>query len=375
MDFYADGLKTYYVAVDGKDGAEGHVSIRRRPPPPNDFLGAADPIASDSDEAGYNYLAGKEGGEPSHAGNAGGHSVWYAWQAPSSGPVQLDTCGSDFDTLLAVYTGAEVGSLNPVAANDDGAACGPQSELSFAAAAGTTYRIAVDGKDGAVGTFQLRLAPVHPPGSPPANDDFSSPEPLSGREARSSPSDANTNATKQVGEPDHAGNPGGGSIWYRWTAPADGTAKIDTCNSGFDTLLAVYDGEGVGALTPVAANDDSAVCGPGSEVLGTGSRITMAVRAGTTYRIAVDGYDGARGAVALLLRYSVDPTPSAAPPPEPTAEITPPAPRGCSQGKVRRGGRCVRRPHKCRKGKVRRKKRCVNRPRHKHRRGGRGHTR
>ena len=30
----------------------------------------------------------------------------------------------------------------------------------------------------------------------------------------------NIGATKQSGEPDHAGNSGGSSVWFRWTAPA-----------------------------------------------------------------------------------------------------------------------------------------------------------
>ena len=34
---------------------------------------------------------------------------------------------------------------------------------------------------------------------------------------------SNSNATKQVGEPNHAGNAGGKSVWWRWTAPAAGT--------------------------------------------------------------------------------------------------------------------------------------------------------
>jgi len=53
--------------------------------------------------AGTNADASKESGEPSHAGDAGGHSVGSAG-APSNGTVVVDTIGSTFDTLLAVYT-------------------------------------------------------------------------------------------------------------------------------------------------------------------------------------------------------------------------------------------------------------------------------
>ena len=64
---------------------------------------------------GSNVGATKEVGEPSHAGDSGGHSVWYRWTAPSSTPVTLDTIGSSFDTLLGVYTGNGVTSLTTVA--------------------------------------------------------------------------------------------------------------------------------------------------------------------------------------------------------------------------------------------------------------------
>src|SRR5512140_350006 len=54
---------------------------------------------------GSNIGASKEYGEPYHGGDAGGASVWWTWRAPSSGNVRISTAGSNFDTLLGVYTG------------------------------------------------------------------------------------------------------------------------------------------------------------------------------------------------------------------------------------------------------------------------------
>src|SRR5438094_1117953 len=68
---------------------------------------------------GSNVGATKETGEPYHAGNIGGKSVWWMWTAPSAVSVTINTSGSSFDTLLAVYTGASVSSLTTVASNDD----------------------------------------------------------------------------------------------------------------------------------------------------------------------------------------------------------------------------------------------------------------
>jgi hypothetical protein len=72
----------------------------------------------------------------------------------------MDTLGSSFDTLLAVYTGTSVSALTAVASNDDSPAGGTvTSKVSFAATAGRQYQIAVDGYQGASGsiTFHLNL--------------------------------------------------------------------------------------------------------------------------------------------------------------------------------------------------------------------------
>ena len=103
---------------------------------------------------------------------------------------------------------------------------------------------------------------------------------------------SNVGATKESGEPSHAGNAGGASVWYAWTPTTSGTATIDTAGSSYDTLLAVYTGTGVGALTQRASNDDV-----GGGLLT--SSVTLSVTAGTTYRIAVDGWRARQGAITL----------------------------------------------------------------------------
>ena len=119
-------------------------------------------------DRGITVGATKEAGEPSHAGNPGGHSVWYRLNTNSAQQLTLDTRGSGFDTLLAVYTGpqvATVSTLTPLVSNDDAAAGTTTSQVSFATAANGTYYIAVDGKNGEVGSLHLNLsfAPLPPP--------------------------------------------------------------------------------------------------------------------------------------------------------------------------------------------------------------------
>src|SRR6266478_6471040 len=93
---------------------------------------------------GSNVNATKETGEPNHAGNFGGRSVWFRWTAPVSGLTQIDTSGSSFNTLLAVYTGSAVNALATIASNNDSPQGGTTSLVQFQAVQGTTYQIAVD---------------------------------------------------------------------------------------------------------------------------------------------------------------------------------------------------------------------------------------
>ena len=58
-----------------------------------------------------------EVGELSHAGLPPRSTVWFEWTAPMNGAFQLDTVGSDFTTVIAVYTGTNVASMAQVAAN------------------------------------------------------------------------------------------------------------------------------------------------------------------------------------------------------------------------------------------------------------------
>jgi hypothetical protein len=108
---------------------------------------------------GTNVNATRETGEPNHIGSlAHSTSVWWSLTAGAAGQVTLTTCGSSFDTVLAVYTGTTLSALSSVASNDDSALCGSgslQSALQFTAAAGTAYQIAVTGFNAATGSIVL----------------------------------------------------------------------------------------------------------------------------------------------------------------------------------------------------------------------------
>ena len=134
---------TYMITVDGVSGAQGKIQLNFNAPPNDMFANCAEISGSSGTTYGQNVGATKEPGEPDHDGNIGGHSVWFCWTAPTNGTEVVDTIGSDFDTVLAVYTGNVVSNLTFVAADDDSGG-DRTSRLSFNALGGTTYHIAVD---------------------------------------------------------------------------------------------------------------------------------------------------------------------------------------------------------------------------------------
>src|SRR6476660_10279639 len=259
--------------------------------PANDEFSAAEVLSASLPvgATGSNLEATKEADEPDHAGIAAGHSVWYSWQAPGPGLVTVGTCGSDFETVLGVYTGSAVDGLTKVGSGSfsRGPKCAfsGQSEVTFKAAAGTTYRIAVDGaayeeefeeeefEANTEGEIELAIAPT----APPANDAFADSQALNGPfpfvEAQ------NWGATKEAGEPAHAGNKGGASTWYSWTAPRSGIVFGFACAT-FESLFGVYTGGAVNGLAPVASVTTSEFECEG---------LSFTADAGVTYRIAVDG--------------------------------------------------------------------------------------
>ena len=275
-------------------GLSAFVVSAQAAPPANDNFAAAAVLAGDLGiTTGTNVDATREPGEPQHTSLSGGRSVWYAWIPASTGPARIETCGpGNFDTILAVYTGDLVNALTLTAADDDSCS-GDKSALTFAAQAGTTYRIVVDGVGSAAGNFTLTWARV----TPPPNDNFSAAVTISGK--RGSVRGTTTGASREAGELPVAGASPGPSVWYAWIPSFSGAVTFDTCATTYDTVLAAYTGDSLAGLIVRAQSDDSCE----AQAL-----IRFAVRAGTTYRIVVSGFGQAQG--PFLLRWSGDAKPS-----------------------------------------------------------------
>jgi hypothetical protein len=230
--------------------------------------------------------ATKETGEPSHAGRTGGASIWYRWIAPASGLISMNTIGSNFDTVLAVYEGDAVNTLTPVAANDDISGTNLASALQFTAVAGHTYRIAIDGYAGTSGVPNLFWS------SKPLNDAFAGARTVGGTSGRVIV--GNNYASGQTGEPSVSDpSPSHKTLWFKWTAPSTGTLTVSAPFTGtfnvsyFYNLIGVYTGTSVTSLTMKAAKDRNH------------DSVAVAVTAGTTYYFQLDTVAGAAGTLAL----------------------------------------------------------------------------
>jgi len=154
--------QTYYIAVDGTASNEGTIALNYNLQPivpgliNDNFTNRTVLGSSLASATGSIVGATAETNEPQHTPNsAPTESVWWSWTAPTSGIAVIDTQGSNFDTSLAVYTGSNVGSLVPVASNDDFG--GPRSQVQFNCVAGVSYAIAVDGSGSAQGSITLNI--------------------------------------------------------------------------------------------------------------------------------------------------------------------------------------------------------------------------
>jgi hypothetical protein len=243
---------------------------------------------------------------------AAGHSIWFEWEATATEWMTIGACGSDFPALIGVFTGTELSNLVKVASGNStqGPHCFNEREYTFKAVSGTKYVIGVDGNaftplpeftPDTEGQVILRIEST----PTPPNDDFADAanltaageiyefEPGAERFYFARLEGYNWNASKQLGEPEHEGDPGGASVWYSWTAPETGLVHLSACCVA-GPLIGLYAGSSVDALTPVPFN---------SEIW---PEKQAQVVAGQTYLIAVDGVFDAGSGEAAQFSFSIN---------------------------------------------------------------------
>jgi hypothetical protein len=161
VSFTATSNTVYHIAVAGYTNAQGGVALNINPGGNDRFTNCLALVGDSGTVRGHNTTATRETGEPQHGGILGTNSVWFCWRPTTNGPVRFDTEGSNFDTLLAVYTGSRITNLVLVTSDND-SETNKTSRLHFEALAGTNYWIAVDGADGRSGFYKLSWGPAGP---------------------------------------------------------------------------------------------------------------------------------------------------------------------------------------------------------------------
>lgn len=150
---------------------------------------------------------------------------------------------------------------------------------------GTTYYIRVSGYNGATGSFTLNVS------GPTANNDNCA----NAIVVTNGTYTGSTTGMTRDGSASCGSSSTTVDVWYRYTAPATGTLNLNSCGSGYETVLSVHSGCPGTSSNQLACNDD---CG-GSPCGGVASCLSRAVTAGVTYRIRVSGYNGATGNFTL----------------------------------------------------------------------------
>ena len=129
-------------------------------PKNNDFEQASKLNPAGQKVTTYSKFADFEEGEPFHAGvTRVGDTLWWTWSPAKSGPAIIDTAGSGYDTIIAVYRGDALDNLVEVASVDEFMGR-TAAYLELEVTAGETYQIVVGsyGEDRG-GSLRLRVEP------------------------------------------------------------------------------------------------------------------------------------------------------------------------------------------------------------------------
>ncbi len=238
--------------------------------------------------AGSNIAATREPSEELWYGLPGERSLWFLWQPSFTGTVELNCSSLGEEVRIAVYEG---NSRNQLRFWTDSAANDPREPhlTKFLAQQGLIYRIVALSNSPTGEAFSLSLTAVG------RNDAITSPLTVQGENFSITDSNRSAGADSWEIAAPHAGTGAGKSMWYRWQPPSSGTFTLNTQGSGFDTVLAVYQGNITlpGSMQKIAANDDA---DPGS----TWSACSFEAQQGKAYMIAVDSAVGNPGGTIRL---------------------------------------------------------------------------
>ncbi|MBL9149764.1 MAG: hypothetical protein JNM94_13825 [Phycisphaerae bacterium] len=241
-------------------------------------------------------------------------AVWYRYTAPVDGLAVATTFGSEHDTVLSLYDAIPAPSGGGLCNGETAIACtGLPNEngtiLLAPMQAGQTLWFRVDAtwawhegpEDLLPETMRFDFGFV--PTGAPSNDLCSTATVIDGTSFHP-PLLPITGASTSANEPSETCETLNGgvndSVFYRFTAPSNGTINVDTIGSDYDTVLSIYDGCGVmtlgGFLQPTLLACNNNVGG----LLGDVSALSgIAIGDGDSViiKVASNGPNGASGSL------------------------------------------------------------------------------
>jgi len=237
----------------------------------------------------------------------GQFSVWYVFDAPAGGVISVDTNGSSYDTVMAIFSacpvdpdgsGPQTCPSNILLACDNDSGAGNASSIQlFEVEGGQAYYIGVQGagSPGSGGMLDFNFVYDN---LEPENDQCSAATVITSNEF--DPPPLNTAfASGQICEPQESCAPGGPSqhsVWYQFTPTQNGLATIDTFGSNYDTVLSIF--TGCGFFNPATFQcvvPAQVACNNNFGAFPSSKLENVPLTTGTTYRIKVAAAAGTMG--------------------------------------------------------------------------------
>jgi hypothetical protein len=301
VTFMADSSKVYYVAVDGKNGAVSSYNLKLK-----STLCPGASCYNSANSLGCTYLEDARSNNDTARSknlvdawpcdmNTNGPEVVYKFTPPANGnyTVSLDNLSADLD--LIVTTGTSYSCDANTACVASSVNMGTMGEsVTFAAVTTNTYYIAVDGKNGAVGTYHVKLSST----SCPAPVCKAASTSLSCAYPSTSARNDATGSTNDVGSWACDANTTGPENAHSFKPPVAGmyTAELIGLHADLDLVVVAGTGSSSSTCTPTAA-----CVGSSTNSGNTSEKVVFQGDPTKTYYLVVDGKNGATSGYTIAI--------------------------------------------------------------------------
>lgn len=300
-----DGGLTVTATDEGGATTSKTVTVQLDPPPGDSF---AKPLVLEGERATTFFAARQMSLDavqmadfPNQAIGPGFGGVWWRWTAPTNLAVQVDTFGSSFDTILRVITTNRPARI--VDENADDPLMVPWSRVKFTAETGQVFLIGVFGQR-ATETGDIRLNLTSQPWEKPApaaappNDLFTNRITLE----TGSQTDGTTQGARVESQEPGLRFRATNTVWYQWTAPASGWARVEAESEVIDPELSLFlSATTLNRLRLIESRDDTSLAD-------AAVTWTFPVLGGSNYVFRVTGAGHSQGAFAISVNFPADPS-------------------------------------------------------------------